>query len=61
MKKLSALFIAVFILFSFCSCGSYKTTALVISGTEIDSEIFTYYLDGILNIMACSALFTLCS
>ena len=49
MKKLSALFIAVLILFSFCSCSSYKTTALVISGTEIDSEIFTYYLDRVIQ------------
>lgn len=36
-------------LFSFAACTSQKKTALVISGTEIDSEIFTYYLDKVIS------------
>lgn len=49
MKKLPALLLAVLLIFSLTACGNSKKTALVISGTEIDSEIFTYYLDKIIN------------
>ena len=49
MKKIIAALLAVLLLFSLASCTSSKKTALVISGTEIDSEIFTYYLDKIIH------------
>ena len=49
MKKISAFLLAVLLIFSLTACGNSKKTALVISGTEIDSEIFTYYLDKIMN------------
>lgn len=45
MKKLTVLLLAVIILFSLTACSDKKKTALVIAGTEINSEIFTYYLD----------------
>lgn len=47
MKKLTALLLAVMILFSLSACSGQKKTALVIAGTEINSEIFTYYLDKV--------------
>lgn len=47
MKKLTALLLAVTILFSLTACSGKKKTALVISGTDINSEIFTYYLDKV--------------
>lgn len=47
MKKLTALLLAVIIIFSLSACSSQKKTALVIAGTEINSEIFTYYLDKV--------------
>ena len=49
MKKLTALLIAVVILFSLTACSNQKKAALVIAGTEINSEIFTYYLDKIIQ------------
>ncbi len=49
MKKFTALLLAVVLIFSLAACGNSKKTALVISGTEIDSEIFTYYLDKVMN------------
>lgn len=45
MKKLTAFLLAAIILFSLTACSDKKKTALVIAGTEINSEIFTYYLD----------------
>ncbi len=47
MKRFAAFFAAVIIIFSLSSCSSQKKTALVIAGTEINSEIFTYYLDKV--------------
>lgn len=47
MKKFAAVILAVIIIFSLTSCGSQKKTALIIAGTEINSEIFTYYLDKV--------------
>lgn len=47
MKKITALLLAVMILFSLCACSGQKKTALVIAGTDINSEIFTYYLDKV--------------
>jgi hypothetical protein len=47
MKKFAAFFIAVAIVFSLGGCSSGKKTALVIAGTDINSEIFTYYLDKV--------------
>jgi hypothetical protein len=41
--------LAVLIIFSFCSCTVQKKTVLTISGTEIDSEIFTYYADKVIS------------
>lgn len=49
MKKFTALLLAVLLIFSLAACGNSKKTALVISGTEIDSEIFTYYLDKVMG------------
>ena len=47
MKKITAFLIAVAILLSFSACSEQKKTALVIAGTDINSEIFTYYLDKV--------------
>ena len=47
MKRFAAFFAAVIIIFSLSSCSNKKKTALVIAGTEINSEIFTYYLDKV--------------
>lgn len=47
MKKLTALLLAVIIVFSISACSAQKKTALVIAGTDINSEIFTYYLDKV--------------
>ncbi len=47
MKRIMALLLAVTILFSLSACTNQKKTALVIAGTEINSEIFTYYLDKV--------------
>ena len=47
MKKFTALFLAVLIIFSLSACGNHKKTALVIADAEINSEIFTYYLDQV--------------
>ncbi len=47
MKRFAAFFAAVIIIFSLSSCSTQKKTALVIAGTEINSEIFTYYLDKV--------------
>ncbi len=49
MKKFVAVMLAVFMIFSFCACAGAKKTALIISGTEIDSEIFTYYLSKVVE------------
>lgn len=49
MKKITALLLAVVLIFSLSACGNSKKTALIISGTEIDSEIFTYYLDKVMG------------
>lgn len=49
MKKFAALFLAVLLILSLTACGNSKKTALVVSGTEIDSEIFTYYLDKVMG------------
>ena len=49
MKKIISAVLAALILFSFTACNMSKKTVLVISGTEIDSEIFTYYLDKVIH------------
>ncbi len=49
MKRFAALMLAVLLIFSLASCGSEKKTALVIAGTEINSEIFTYFLDKVIS------------
>ncbi len=49
MKKITAALLAVLIIFSFCGCTAQKKTVLTISGTEIDSEIFTYYADKVIS------------
>lgn len=41
--------LAVLIMLSLCSCSAQKKTVLVIAGTEIDSEIFTYFLDKVIQ------------
>ncbi len=47
MKKIASALIAFLILFSFCSCTAERKTALIISGTEINSEVFTYFFDKV--------------
>ncbi len=47
MKRFAAFFLAVAIVFSLGGCSSGKKTALSIAGTDINSEIFTYYLDKV--------------
>lgn len=49
MKRIIPALLAVLILLTVTACTPTDTTALVISGTEIDSEIFTYYLDKVIN------------
>lgn len=49
MKRILAALLAVFMIFSLCSCGQSKKTVLTISGTEINREIFTYYLDKVIS------------
>ena len=49
MKRLAALLLAVFMILSLTACGSNAKTVLIISGTEINSEIFTYYLDKVIQ------------
>ena len=49
MKKLSAALLAVMMIFSFCACSAQKKTVLIISGTEINNEIFTYYADKVIR------------
>ncbi len=49
MKRFAAFLIAVVLIFSLNACGSEKKTALVIAGTEINSEIFTYFLDKVIG------------
>ena len=49
MKKIISVLLAVMILLSLAACGGQKRTALVISGTEIDNEVFTYYLDKVIS------------
>ncbi len=49
MKRFVAALLAVFIIFSLCSCAREKKTVLTISGTTIDSEIFTYYADKVIQ------------
>lgn len=49
MKKLTALIMAVIMLFLMCSCSQNKKTVFDISGAEIDTEIFTYYLDKVIS------------
>ncbi len=49
MKKTVAALLAALMIFSLCACTAQKKTVLTVSGTEIDSEIFTYYLDKVVN------------
>lgn len=41
--------LAVLIMLSLCSCTAQKETILIISGAEINSEIFTYFLDKVIQ------------
>ncbi len=49
MKKITAILLAVLLIFPLASCGKDKKTALIIAGTEINSEIFTYFLDKVIS------------
>ena len=49
MKKIFSALLAVAIMLSFCACTAKKETALVISGAEIDTEIFTYFFHRIVE------------
>ena len=49
MKRIISAMLAVIIMLSLCSCSAKKETALIISGAEINSEIFTYYVDKVVQ------------
>ena len=49
MKRLVALLLAMILIISACGCTQSKKTVLVISGAEIDNEIFAYYLDKVVS------------
>lgn len=49
MKKLAAFLLAFIMIFTLASCTGGAKTSLVISGTEINSEIFTYFLDKVIS------------
>ena len=49
MKKFLSVLFTVLILTSLTACNGTKKTVLIISGTEIDSEVFTYYLDRVIH------------
>lgn len=49
MKKITALILAVLLILPLAACGSEKKTALTVAGTEINSEIFTYFLDKVIS------------
>ena len=49
MKKFISAALAVIIMLSLCSCSAKKEIALVISGAEIGSEVFTYFLDKVIQ------------
>ncbi len=48
MKKIISVLLASVVLLSLCSCTGSKKAPLTVEGTEINSEIFTYYLDRII-------------
>ncbi len=47
MKKIISVLLLTVILLTLCACSEKLTAALVISGTPIDAEIFTYYADKV--------------
>ncbi len=49
MKRIIPALLAVLLLLTLTACDFGNKTALIISGTEIDREIFTYYLDKVIN------------
>lgn len=49
MKKLVSLLLAAVMIICFAGCSGTKKTVLIISGAEIDSEIFKFYLDKIVS------------
>lgn len=49
MKKLISLLLSVSMLLCFAGCTGEKKTVLVVSGAEIDSEIFTFFVDKVVS------------
>ncbi len=49
MKNFAAFFLAVLMILTLSACTSEKKTVLNISGTEINDEIFTYFLDKVIQ------------
>lgn len=47
MKRIIAALLAAFMLLAFCFCDVKPMTALTISGTDINAEIFAYYADKV--------------
>ncbi|MBR4726459.1 MAG: hypothetical protein IK080_01050 [Clostridia bacterium] len=47
IKRIPAALAALGLLLTLCACGAEKTIVLVISGAELDREIYTYFLDRV--------------
>ncbi|MBR2731203.1 MAG: hypothetical protein IKD72_04360 [Clostridia bacterium] len=47
IKRIPAVIAALGLLLALCACGDKKQTVLVISGAELDREIYTYFLDRV--------------
>lgn len=49
MKRIVSLLLAAVMMLCLAGCSETKKTVLVISGAEIDNEIFTFYLDKVVS------------
>ncbi|MBQ6267949.1 MAG: hypothetical protein IJK64_09300 [Clostridia bacterium] len=47
IKRIPAALAALGLLLTLCACGAEKSIVLVISGAELDREIYTYFLDRV--------------
>lgn len=49
MKRFTAFLLAVLLILPLAACGNKKKIALTVAGTEINTEIFTYFLDKVIS------------